>query len=265
MVIALSVSDTGIGIAPDKQQMIFEAFQQAEGGIARKYGGTGLGLSISREIAHLLGGELTLRSQPGIGSNFTLYLPLGTASTTGVEPSPAGVLATPEPLADGRAHVVPDDAMDPIDEDDAISARLPETQRQALELQHEAYRPLAGRKVLLVDDDVRNVFATTALLEDHDVVVVPALSGEEALALLPKHPDTATVLMDIMMPQMDGYETTRRLRAMNGYADLPVIALTAKAMEGDREQCLAAGCSDYLCKPVNTDQLLTMLRRWIDR
>jgi CheY-like chemotaxis protein/two-component sensor histidine kinase len=265
MVIALSVSDTGIGIAPDKQQMIFEAFQQAEGGIARKYGGTGLGLSISREIAHLLGGELTLRSQPGVGSTFTLYLPLGTASTTGVEPSPAGVLATPGPLADGRAHVVPDDAMDPIDEDDAISARLPETQRQALERQHEAYRPLAGRKVLLVDDDVRNVFATTALLEDHDVVVVPALSGEEALALLPKHPDTATVLMDIMMPQMDGYDTMRAIRRNSKFRALPIIALTAKAMKGDREKCLEAGASDYISKPVNVDQLLSLMRIWLYR
>ncbi len=124
---------------------------------------------------------------------------------------------------------------------------------------------LAGKKVLVVDDDVRNIFALTALLERHKMAVFSAENGRAAIDALGKNPDVDIVLMDIMMPEMDGFETMRQIRQMKQFESLPMIALTAKAMKGDREKCIEAGASDYLSKPVDTDQLLSLLRVWLYR
>jgi CheY-like chemotaxis protein len=124
---------------------------------------------------------------------------------------------------------------------------------------------LVGNKVLVVDDDVRNIFALTSMLERHGAVVMHAENGRRAIEVLKDHPDTDVVLMDIMMPEMDGYQTTREIRTLTGFESLPIIALTAKAMKGDREKCLEAGASDYIAKPVEVDQLLGLLRSWLYR
>ena len=124
---------------------------------------------------------------------------------------------------------------------------------------------LAGKKVLLVDDDARNLFALTTVLEQHEMKVVYAENGQQALDKLAAETDVDIVLMDIMMPEMDGYEATRRIRAQTKYAKLPIIALTAKAMKGDREKCIEAGASDYITKPVDPDQLVSLLRVWLYR
>ncbi len=124
---------------------------------------------------------------------------------------------------------------------------------------------LAGKKVLVVDDDVRNIFALTAVLERHKMVVTSAENGRAALEELGKNPDVHIVLMDIMMPEMDGFETMRQIRKMKQFESLPMIALTAKAIKSDREKCIEAGASDYVSKPVDTDQLLSLLRVWLYR
>jgi CheY-like chemotaxis protein len=124
---------------------------------------------------------------------------------------------------------------------------------------------LTHKKVLVVDDDVRNVFALSGLLERHGMHVSNASTGREAIDLIEATPDLAIVLMDIMMPEMDGYETMRRIREDTRFRLVPIIALTAKAMKGDREKCLEAGASDYIAKPVNTEQLLSLLRVWLHR
>ncbi|GGK18645.1 histidine kinase [Deinococcus malanensis] len=531
-VVAFRVSDTGIGIAADKQRVIFEAFQQADGTTSRKYGGTGLGLAISRELARILGGEIALQSTPGVGSVFTLYLPMGdravdrqerqpqaamparlSPSVSGssgarsatltaepvqatVEP-PAGEAAVGAPLDDRSALqpgdravlIVEDDptyagilldlarergfmglvatrgdqaltlaqtyrpaavtldltlpdtsgwavldslkhdpltrhipvhiisgqeaslvgrklgALDHITksgdreqlsaafasledflarrvknllvvEDDGpqrqnivdligngdvkttavstgtealellssmpfdcivldlnlpdmngfelmtrlqqtpslraipiivytaqdltrqqetqlrkaaksiilkdvrsperlldevtlflhrVEANLPEAKRQVLEGARQQEPILHGRRVLVVDDDIRNIFALTAVLERHRMQVLTAENGRDAIQMLESNPDVDIVLMDVMMPELDGYETTRLIRQNRKWKNLPIISLTAKAMPGDREQSIESGASDYISKPVNTGQLLSLLRVWLSR
>jgi len=122
---------------------------------------------------------------------------------------------------------------------------------------------LANRKVLVIDDDVRNIFAVTSVLERHQVSVIYAENGEDGIDLLRENPDVECILMDVMMPDLDGYETMRKIRAIETYRNLPIVALTARAMKGDREKCLEAGASDYIAKPVDTDELVSLLRIWL--
>jgi len=226
-VVAFQVVDTGIGIAADKLKIIFEAFQQADGTTSRRYGGTGLGLSISREIAHLLGGEIEAESVVGRGSTFTLHLPLRRGAPVPPREAHRWVgEAAAEPV---REPVVPDET-------------------------------LQGRRVLIVDDDVRNVFALASALELNGLEVSYADNGESALAALDGPPPVDAVLMDVMMPGMDGNEAMAAIRRRPEHADLPIIAVTAKAMSLDRERSLEAGATDYVTKPVDTEHLLGLLR-----
>ncbi|HEX9107533.1 MAG TPA: response regulator, partial [Longimicrobiales bacterium] len=146
-----------------------------------------------------------------------------------------------------------------------VEARLPEEKRRMLERLHDQNNVFAGRKVLIVDDDVRNIFALTSALEDYGMEVAFAENGADALKRLREQSDTDLVLMDVMMPEMDGYATTQAIRGMAQFRSLPIIALTAKAMKGDREKCIAAGASDYITKPVDMDQLVSLMRVWLYR
>ena len=146
-----------------------------------------------------------------------------------------------------------------------VVADLPIEKQKMLDRLHRSDDALVGRKVLVVDDDVRNIFALSSVLERRGMTVLTAGTGREAIATLESTPDIAIVLMDIMMPEMDGYETMQVIRQNTSFRRLPIIALTAKAMKGDREKCLEAGASEYLAKPVNTEQLLSALRMWLHR
>jgi signal transduction histidine kinase/DNA-binding response OmpR family regulator len=526
--VALSVTDSGIGIPEDKQKVIFEAFQQADGTTSRRYGGTGLGLSISRQLSRLLGGELQLESEEGKGSTFTLYIPenievKGSTSIqqsvsspsiqaakqvkTSPEPVQQTVIQTPPPktvappppvIKDDRDSITPDSRSLLIVEDDRnfsrllvelaqekgfkcvlaedgkvgleyaeeyqpnaiildmglpkvdgwtvmerlkdnkktrhipvhfmsasdqtmdvkkmgaigyllkpvsmeqlgeaflkiehfiddrskcllvlvdnkrhqqnilkvvedrsiqtlmaenkaeavehlktaevdcliidmdvekgtgikllevlhneerltqipviiygdrelsiaeeqllhkcannvtiktvksperlldettlflhqLEADLPQEKREMLEVVHDKEAILRNKKVLIVDDDIRNVFALATILEDKDMEVVVGKDGQQGLEMLEQHDDIAIILMDIMMPEMDGYEAMRRIREKTRYRKLPIIALTAKAMKGDKAKCIEAGASDYLSKPVDTNKLFSLMRVWLYR
>ncbi|WP_432084237.1 HAMP domain-containing protein [Streptomyces sp. WAC 04229] len=288
--IAFSVSDTGIGIAASKMRVIFEAFKQADGTTSRKYGGTGLGLSISREIAQLLGGEIHAQSEPGRGSTFTLYLPLRPSELPShgypqpLPPAGGGEL----PAGSGATDELPETEVETpaevrsyqdsqngaaalfrrrrrsaeTEELPAVRERQPGPEQETTSRSSRGIR-FGGQKVLIVDDDIRNVFALTSVLEQHGLSVLYAENGREGIEVLEQHEDVAVVLMDIMMPEMDGYATTTAIRRMPQFAGLPIIALTAKAMKGDREKAIESGASDYVTKPVDPDHLLTVMQQWM--
>jgi len=144
-----------------------------------------------------------------------------------------------------------------------VQSNLPQPQRQMLEQFRQTDSLLAGKKVLIIDDDVRNIFALTSLLERHQMEVLYAENGRDGIAVLQSTSGIDVVFMDVMMPEMDGYETMQAIRQIDQFRSLPMIALTAKAMKGDREKCIAAGASDYITKPVDTEQLLSLLRVWL--
>jgi CheY-like chemotaxis protein len=146
-----------------------------------------------------------------------------------------------------------------------VEAKLPAEKRRMLEQLHSADEVFRDKKVLIADDDVRNVFALASVLERHGMQVRFAETGNEALAVLEEDPEIDLVLMDIMMPELDGYETMQLVRAQERFAKLPIISLTAKAMKGDREKSISSGASDYITKPVDTDQLLSLMRVWLYR
>jgi CheY-like chemotaxis protein len=139
------------------------------------------------------------------------------------------------------------------------------TRRAARATKRDTIPEIAGCRILIIDDDIRNIYSLTSVLEQHDVEVLHAERGAEGIALMQANPDIDVALVDIMMPDMDGYETMRRVRETPGIADLPLIAVTAKAMKGDRQKCLDAGASDYIAKPVDIDLLLALMRVWIGR
>ncbi len=405
-VLAFSVADTGIGIAPENLTTIFGAFQQGDGTLSRRYGGTGLGLSIAREVGALLGGEITAESELGHGSTFTLYLPCelpgATADLAGLgsngasaayngeahagatealqlqpalpdDPAPGGrrllvlegarggllTLLAYSAVSDltgihGPVHV--DTAASPEQGIEALSSaphqcvvldlgledasafafleRLQEEpelrdvpvlahtrekidsaqarlarmrfgarplellpsldelrERITLHLsaaqpdqvppliselteepagargvaQAEGHEALRGRRVLVIDDDPRNVFAITSTLELHGMTVTQAADGRKGIEELLTADDTDLILMDVMMPELDGYATMNKIRQMPAFSTLPIIAVTARAMPGDREKSIAAGASDYVTKPVDTDELLACMERWLTR
>jgi CheY-like chemotaxis protein len=146
-----------------------------------------------------------------------------------------------------------------------VVANLPEPKQRMLARLHNSNEALHGRRALVVDDDARNIFALTTVLENHEMEVVSATNGRQAIEIIKNDSNLSVVLMDIMMPEMDGYETLREIRKIPEFRSLPILALTAKAMKGDREKCLEAGASDYIAKPVNTDQLVSLLRVWLYR
>jgi len=223
--LVFQVVDNGVGIASDKHETVFQMFRQVDGSSSRKYAGTGLGLSISRKLARLLGGDLTLDSEAGKGATFSLLLP------------PLTLVTTVESQSSDSEFIL-------ISEEDATE-------------------PFAGQQVLLVDDDLRNSFALSHLLESHGLRVHLAESGAQALEYLDEHKQIDLLILDLMMPTMDGCEVLTQIRSRIEFRLMPVIMLTASTNREDETRCRNAGADDYLHKPVEIQVLMDHIRSWI--
>ncbi|HBN22467.1 MAG TPA: signal protein [Holosporales bacterium] len=229
--LVFSVIDTGIGIPQDKQQMIFEAFQQVDGSVSRKYGGTGLGLSISKELVNILGGEIQVDSIDGEGSTFRCFLPLEK-----VEKSPVSFY---EQYAKENAFSVSNDEVD-VDF-------------------------LKGKSVLIVDDDVKNTLSLSMALKGYEMNILTAENGDVALQQLEENLEIDLVLTDLMMPIKDGYETIKSIRSMEKHINLPIIVLTANTTSDTRTKCINLGASDLLTKPIHIEPLISLLKQWTQK
>jgi signal transduction histidine kinase/CheY-like chemotaxis protein/HAMP domain-containing protein len=236
-VLKVSVEDTGPGIPADRQSVVFDAFCQADGTIGKKFGGTGLGLSISRELVRLMGGEITLDSVEGSGSTFVVFIP--------------DVFGKGE----GRPEIRPVEVRADKGEveDDVLSPRV------------EPSMELKGRKILIVDVDMRNVYALLHCFENEDMKILVGKSGRNCLEILERENDVELVIMDLLMPDMEGLEAMEIIRSDERFRHIPVIALTARAMKGDREKCLAAGAAEYVSKPVELDRLVSIMKDLLRR
>jgi two-component system chemotaxis sensor kinase CheA len=226
-VVAISVEDTGIGIAENQKEIIFEAFKQADSSASRKYGGTGLGLSISLSLSNLLGGEIAVESICGIGSKFTLFLPK---------------------------------AIDLKSLDENISATEDE---DSLENIFKLPEHMEGMKALVIDDNSLNIFVLSKLLKNSKLNILTGTNGKEAIEILERENDIAIVFMDLMMPEMSGYEAVIEIRSHEKFKDLPVIAATAKAMRDDKQRCLDIGFNDYITKPINKAMVIEKLKKYL--
>lgn len=251
------IEDTGIGIPENQQEEIFQAFRQADGTISRNFGGTGLGLSISQKLARALGGNITVTSGVGVGSTFVLWIPLLAPNATegiGTSSTSEQHISTQGQLIEVNRYVL--DRVAPLEAAVSLSR----------EEDNDTVTNLYLYKILIVDDDIRNVFALSVALEEAGLQVVFAENGIDALEMLGlDNHGVDLVLMDIMMPRMDGYEAIREIRRRPELSDLPIIAVTAKAMKEDQQRCMDAGASDYLTKPIDINRLLSLLKVWLHR